>query len=279
MKRQILIAAASIVIGASGLVGCQKSDTTAFNTTATPGQKTTDSIANAGQKTANCVGEAVDKVAAATQPSADSALKATRNTLVAVVEDALTNNDFNKVVGQFTKANRDRIGKQSDDSLADLNAAIGQFRRDWQTKYNQDFKLSDKEEVVFGTPVNIQPGGQAAEASLAASSTPGADAAAAKEAAERANNTTTVTFPKGDAAPAVSLTLHNEGTVMNDYKIDVPATLDAATLKANLTKHINRIDSMKDQWPSDVNEASRIVSQHILKAISESTGGGSASIK
>jgi hypothetical protein len=263
MKRQILIAAASAIIGATGLVGCSKSDTASNN--ATPTQQT----ANGGAEANNV---------ATKKPSADTALKDTRATLRDTVEDALTNNDLNKLVGQFTKADRDRIGKQSDESLADLNAAIGQFRRDWKAKYNQDFKLSDKEEVVYGAPVSIQVGPQA-EAGLASSATPAPDAAVTKDAVKQANNTTTVTFPKSDAAPAVSLTLFNEGTVMNDYKVDVPDTLDAAALKASLIKHIGHIEGMKDQWPSDVNEASRIVSQHILKAISETNGGGSASIK
>jgi hypothetical protein len=121
--------------------------------------------------------------------------------------------------------------------------------------------------------------GAQAEAALASSATPAPDVGAAKDAAKQANNTTTVTFPKSDAAPAVSLTLFNEGTVMNNYKIDVPDSLDATMLKANLIKHIGHIESMKDQWPSDVNDASRIVSQHILKAISETGSEGSASVK
>jgi hypothetical protein len=286
MNRSIIVTAASLVIGTFGLVGCdrnQSASNTNSATGTTAGQKTADAIGNAGQKTGSALGNAIDRIGAATQPSADSAMKGTRKTLGDAVEDALTNNDFNKLVGEFTKADRDRIGKQSDDSLADLNAAVGQFRRDWKAKYNQDFKLTDKEEVVFGTPVSIQPGGGGVEANLASSTAvpdnTTASTAANKAASERANNITNVNIPKSDAAPAVTLTLQNEGSVMNDYKIDVPDSVDAATLKANLIKHINHIESMKDQWPSDVNEASRIVSQHILKAISESGTAGSASIR
>lgn len=204
---------------------------------------------------------------AATQPSADAAMKGTRDTLTNAVEDALTHNDFNKLVGEFTKADRERIGKMDKDSLADLNQLVGQFRNDWKAKYNQDFKLSDKEQVVFGTPVAIQVG-EAAEARLAASSTPPANAADNGKSA--ANNVTTATFPAvGASAPAVSVTLRNEGTVMKDYKIDVPDTLDGAKLKSNLMTHLQHIEGMKDQWPSDVNEAGRIVSQHILSAITD----------
>lgn len=277
MNRVLTTLAAALLIGGSALVGCKKNET-ASTDSRTAGEKTRDAITNAGEKTGAAIGTAVDKTAdatksagekmgAATQPSADAAMKGTRDTLTNAVEDALTHNDFNKLVGEFTKADRERIGKMDKDSLADLNQLVGQFRNDWKAKYNQDFKLSDKEQVVFDTPVAIQVGG-AAEARLAASSTPPANAADNGKSA--ANNVTTATFPAvGASAPAVSVTLRNEGTVMKDYKIDVPDTLDGAKLKSNLMTHLQHIEGMKDQWPSDVNEAGRIVSQHILSAITD----------
>jgi hypothetical protein len=277
MNRVLTTFAAALLIGGSTLIGCKKNET-ASTDNRTAGEKTREAVTNAGEKTGNAVGNAVDKttdatksagnkMAASTQPSADTAMKGTRDTLASAVEDALTHNDFDKLVGEFTKVDRDRIGKVDKNSLADLNQLIGQFRNDWKAKYNQDFKLSDKDQVVFGTPVAIQVG-EAAEARLASSSTPPANTA--DNGKNAANNVTTATFPAvGSSAPAVSVTLRNEGTTMKDYKIDVPDTLDASKLKSNLMTHIQHIESMKDQWPSDVNEAGRIVSQHILAAITD----------
>jgi len=266
MNRLLTLAAAALMIGGSVLVGCDKSNSTADNRSA--GEKTRDAVANTGQKTGDALGNAIDKTAAATQPSADAAIKDTRSTLAAAVEDAVTHNDFNKLVDRLSKADRDRIGSADKNSLADLNAAIGKFRDDWKAKYNQDFKLSDKEQVVFGTPVAIQVG-DAAEARLAAASNPPVDTSA-KNGKDAANNLTTVTLPAvGAAAPAISLTLRNEGTITKSYKIDVPDTLDQGKLKANLIKQINAVDGMKDQWPNDVNEAARVVSQHILAALTD----------
>jgi hypothetical protein len=273
MSRLLTLTAAVLLIGATALVGCKKNET-ASTDNRTAGQKTHDAMANAGEKAGAAMGTAVDKTAASTQPSADAAMKGTRDTLTNAVEDALTHNDFDKLIGEFTKADRDRIGKVDKDSLADLNQLIGQFRNDWKAKYNQDFKLSDKEQVVFGTPVAIQVG-EAAEARLAAASAPPANTNAAANGKDAANNVTTATFPAvGANAPAVSVTLRNEGTVMKDYKIDVPDTLDGSKLKSNLMTHIQHIEGMKDQWPSDVNEAGRIVSQHILAAITDTNATG-----
>ena len=277
MNRLLTLAAATVMIGGSALVGCDKSNSSADSRSA--GEKTRDAVATAGQKAGDAIGTAVDKTAdatkaagekmsAATQPSADGAIKGTRDTLVTAVEDALTHDDFNKLVDQFTKADRDRIGTADKDSLADLNAAIGKFRDDWKAKYNQDFKLSDKEQVVFGTPVAVQVG-DAAEARLATASTPPADTSNLN-GKNAANNLPTATFPAvGAAAPAVSVTFRNEGTAGKNFKIDVPDTLDQSKLKANLLKHINHINEMKAQWPSDVNEAARAVSQHILAALTD----------
>jgi len=276
MNRVLTVTAAALLIGGSALLGCKKTET-ASTDNRTAGEKTHDAIANAGDKTANAVGSAVDKtadatksagnkMAASTQPSADSAMKGSRDTLANAVEYAVNHNDFDKLIGEFTKVDRDRIGKVDKDSLADLNALIGQFRNDWKAKYNQDFKLSDKEQVVFGTPVAIQVG-EAAEARLAAANSADTSNLNGKNAA---NNVTTATFPAvGANAPAVSVTLRNEGNVMNGYKIDVPDTLDASKLKANLMTHLQHIEGMKDKWPSDMNEAGRIVSQHILAAITD----------
>lgn len=264
MKRMFLMAAASILIGGSAIVGCDRDKTAS--------QNVKDNAAAAKNSVSNAAEKAGSKIGAATQPTADAAIKGTRNTLSNVVEAALDHNDFNKLVSYFSKADRDRIGKVDKDTLADLNAAIGKFKNDWKTKYNQDFKLSDKEQVVFGTPVAIQVG-EAAEARLAGATQAPVESNT-NTGKDAANNVTTVTIPAaGSSAPAVSVTLRNEGTVMKDYKIDVPDTLDANKLKANLITHINHIDGMQSQWPSDVNEAARIVSQHILAAITDTNAG------
>ena len=286
MNRMLIVSAASLSLSLSFLAGCNKE--TASNTTGgttadnrTAGEKVKDGVAKAGEKTGDALGTAVDKTAdatksagnslkAATQPSADSAMKDSRDTLSSAVEAALTNNGLNDVVDRLTKADRDRIGKIDKASLGDLNAAIGKLKDDWKAKYNADFKLSDKEQVVFGTPVAIKVGDIADNARLAGEKlSPTGTTPADKAADKAANNTATVSFPSAGDAPMVNLTLRNEGTVGGNYKIDVPDTLDANTLKQNLIMHINKVDSMKDKWPADANEAARVVSQHILAAISD----------
>jgi hypothetical protein len=279
MTRYILIATATLAIGTAGLIGCKK-DQTAQNTTdnRTAGEKTRDAVTKAGEKTGEGLGTAVDKtkeaaqtagekLAATTLPSPDAAIKKTRATLAKVVEAAVTKDGLGDVVDHFTKADRDRIGKLDKSTWGDLNAAIEKFRADWKAKYNQDFKLTDKEEVVFGAPVEIQIG-PASGARLASERTPADTAAPADNAADKTrNNVTHVSFPAANGAPAVTVQLENEGTLTSSYKIDVPTSLDGNRLRDNLTMTINKLDAMKDTWPSDANQAYRMVAQYILAAI------------
>lgn len=279
MKKTALIIVASLAIGTAGFMGCSKTDTasdTPKTDTRTAGEKTSDALTNAGQKTGEAVGNAVDrtketaqsmgqKMSNAMQPSADTAMNKTRDTLTATVEAAVSKDGLGDVVDTFTKADRDRIGKLDKSSWADYNMAVDKFRADWKAKYNEDFKISDKEQLVFAAPVKMEMGGGPGEARMASDKID----ATLNGKDKSVNNMTTVMFPASGGAPAVKVSVQNEGTVMNSYKIDVPDTLEGNKLRDNLAKHIGEVDGMKDQWPSDKNEAYRIVSQHILAAITD----------
>lgn len=278
MKATALFAAASLALaGAVFTTGCDR-DKTASNTTdnRTAGQKTSDAIAKAGEKTGDAVGTAVDKtkdatvaagdkLKATTQPSADAALKDARDTLASAVQAAVTNNGMGDLVERFTKVDRDRIGKVDKNTLGDLNTVVDKFNADWKAKYNADFKISDKEAAVFGSPVAVRVGAATDAARLAAAKTGPNDTTAAND--KSLNNTVVATFPAEGGAKPVDVTLLNEGTVMAGYKIDAPDTLTADKLKANLIHHLQMVNQMKDQWPADATEAGRIVSHHIMEAI------------
>jgi hypothetical protein len=269
----ITTAAAAIISFGLANTGCKEKES-AQNTTdnRTTGEKVKDSAQAAGDKLKDTAQTAGDKLKNAVQPSPDTAMKDTRDTLATAVEAAVTNNGLSDVTERFSKADRDRIGKIDKNSLGDLNAAIDKFRADWKAKYNQDFKLTDKEQVVFGTPIEIKIGDVTDNARLASERTgPTATGTNANTNAndKSVNNVTTVNVPAAGGAPAVTLKLTNEGTVTNSYKIDVPDSLDANKLRDNLTRHLNDVNGMKDQWPADANEAYRVVSQHVLAAIAD----------
>jgi hypothetical protein len=268
MTRIALLTTAAAALVAFGLanIGCKEKESA---------QNTNDNR-TAGEKVKDAAQTAGDRIKNAVQPSPDMAMKDTRSTLATAVEAAVTKNGLSDVVERFTKADRDRIGKIDNNTLGDLNAAIDKFRADWKAKYNQDFKLTDKEQVVFGTPIEIKVGDVTDNARLASERTgPTATGTNTNTRAntnandKSVNNVTTVTVPAAGGAPAVVLKLANEGTVTNSYRIDVPDSLDANKLRDNLTQHVSDVDGMKDRWPADANEAYRIVSQHVLAGIAD----------
>lgn len=283
MNRIVMLTAAALAMGAMGVVGCNKTDTAQDTSKSTDnrtaGEKTKDAITKGGEAVGNAAGTAVDKtgqaaqtagekIKNAAQPTADQAIKETRSTLRSTVEAALKRDNVNDVVDNFAKADRDRIGKIDKSTLGDLNTAIDSFNGAWKAKYNQDFKLSDKEQLVFGTPVEIKVGDAGDNARLAADKASPTDATANPND-KSANNATSVSFPAAHGAPAINLHLVNEGTITNSFKIDVRDSLDGNRLRDNLVKHINDVTGMKDQWPSDANEAYRTVAQHVLAAVAD----------
>ncbi len=67
----------------------------------------------------------------------------------------------------------------------------------------------------------------------------------------------------GDA-PALTIPLIHE--LPASWKINVPDSMDASKLRANLSKHLDIVaDSSK--WPSDEKQAMAIVTRHVLMAV------------
>ncbi len=86
---------------------------------------------------------------------------------------------------------------------------------------------------------------------------------------EEGRNKATVMIPASHGLPAINVPLIHE--LPDSWRIDIPDTVDAATLRANLQKHLTKAHEMKDQWPADANEAYLAVSHHVLLAIFEGT--------
>jgi hypothetical protein len=86
------------------------------------------------------------------------------------------------------------------------------------------------------------------------------------KAANRADkNMASVTVQASHGLPELSVPMIHE--FPDSWKIDIPDNLTAQQLRDNLLKHLTMADEQKDQWPSDPNEAYRLVSHHVLMAV------------
>jgi hypothetical protein len=202
-----------------------------------------------------------------------------------VTNAALTKGGFNDVVERFNDADRNRIGpwikdKNNKEKLDVLDGRIAQFQKDWKAKYNENFKIH-KDDVVFGNSMfTVAQGEIGKDAQLAGERIPAPqnvtkdnlnqpkDATgntAADRNREKGRNIASVTVAASHGLPELKVPLIHELPDM--WKIDVPDSVTGQKLYDNLLKHLTMVNEQKDQWPSDVNDAYRMVSHHVLLGI------------
>jgi hypothetical protein len=93
---------------------------------------------------------------------------------------------------------------------------------------------------------------------------------AASDQSRRVNkNMATVIIPESHGMPMATLHFINEGTLTDAWRLDVPDTMDGATLQAKLNEHVSMINQQKDQWPTDVNDAYAMVGHHVALAFQD----------
>jgi hypothetical protein len=202
-----------------------------------------------------------------------------------VTNAALTKGGFNDLIERFNDADRNRLGsyahdKNNKDKLDILDGRIAQFQKDWKAKYNENFKIH-KDDVVFGNSMfTVAQGEIGKDAQLAGERIPAPqnvtkdnlnqpkDATgntAADRNLEKGRNIAYVTVASSHGLPELKVPLIHELPDM--WKIDVPDNVTGQKLYDNLLKHLTMADEQKDQWPSDVNDAYRMVSHHVLMAV------------
>jgi hypothetical protein len=110
-----------------------------------------NTVENAAQSTGNAIKNTADRLTGTTNPSNALAPDAEdiREMLREVTQASLTKGGFDDLIERFVDADRTRLGKDSftkqDHTV--LDGRIAQFQKDWQAKYNQEFKMKDKEAV------------------------------------------------------------------------------------------------------------------------------------
>jgi len=247
---------------------------------------------NAAQRTGDAIRNAADRVTGTTNPSNALAPDAEdiREMLREVSQASLTKAGFDDLIERFVDADRDRLRKdgfyKKDHTV--LDGRIAQFQKDWQAKYNQEFKMKDKEAVfstAFATIIQSEIPKDARLASERQTGTvnptpaPGMqpdvnNAQVQKDAnkiaggdtnREPGRNIATVQVAASHGLPALTVPLIHE--FPDRWKIDVPDSYSAEQMHDNLLKHLTMADEQKAQWPSDVNEAYRLVAHHVLMAV------------
>jgi hypothetical protein len=273
-KRVAVVLAGSL--GVVGLVGCDDSTDTSQTTgdkveraidrtgdaIARGAEKTGEVLDKAADKTADAVGKGVDQASELGRRAGDKASEwldanvsdaaRVRDTLASATEAALTRDRMNDFVARLAEPDRTRIGQFDASSAAELNERVERFRSQWQAKYNTGFDIGD-ENLVFQ------------------------HARITTTAAEGKRRQAKVVLPSFRGMPELSLTLVNEGTSLDAWRIDAPDSLTAETLRNALTAEIRKLAEFSSAWPEDVNEAYRLVTHQVLSPLADGRPGGVAS--
>jgi hypothetical protein len=191
-----------------------------------------------------------------------------------VTNAALTKGGFNDVIERFNDADRNRLGayakdKNNKEKLDVLDGRIAQFQKDWKAKYGENFKIR-KDDVVFGNPMfTVAQGEVGKDAQLAGERVPAPDPTkpitGGDRNLEKGRNIAYVTVAASHSLPELKVPLIHE--LPDVFKIDVPDSVTGQKLYDNLLKHLTMANEHKDQWPSDINDAYRAISHHVLMAV------------
>jgi hypothetical protein len=226
-------------------------------------------------RTRDATGNAVDKTKEKTHDVKTNWENGRIYTMLGQVTNAsLTKGGFNDLVERFNDADRNRIGpwikdKNNKEKLDVLDGRIAQFQKDWKAKYGENFKIR-KDDVVFGNPMfTVAQGEVGKDAQLAGERVPAPDQSkpvtGGDRNLEKGRNIAYVTVAASHSLPELKVPLIHE--LPDVWKIDVPDSVTGQKLYDNLLKHLTMANEHKDQWPSDVNDAYRAISHHVLMAV------------
>jgi hypothetical protein len=243
-----------------------------------------NALDRAADRTGDALRRAGDRISGSTTQPADKAMapdvEDIRETLREVTDAALTKGGFDDLVERFVDADRNRLGKDNfpGKDHPQLDGRIAQFQKDWESKYNQAFKIKDKEAVfnmAFAriiqseVPEGARLAGEKQTTVTESGKTVARDennkVAGGNTNREPGRNIATVTIAASHGLPEINVPMVHE--FPDRWKIDVPDDYSAQQLHDNLLKHLTMADEQRAQWPGDANEAYRIVSHHVLAAI------------
>jgi len=247
--------------------------------------KTKDKIGDIDVKTEKSAGQTADLPAGiqkATKDDSEDIRQALANT-----GESVLSGDFHAVRNKLVDADRNRL-KDLNKNDATFSGRMAQINKDWQAKYGKKFDIEHK--IAFGPdfkgftivqgeianpqllanwPVeNSKANSGAGESATAAGRRDEANKPGNKPGdrnLEKGRNVAIVTFPAEKGMPEVTASMIHE--LPDQWRFDIPDNIDSNKLYQNLLAHMTEFGDAKDQWPTDVNEASRLFTHHVVEAL------------
>jgi hypothetical protein len=211
----------------------------------------------------------------------ENAADGVKSTMVQLTQRAVTKDSYDSFFSGFlsdlAKRDKDRAREFTGVNQAQLNDTIGQIQTGWQSKYSQDFQVTDKNLVFDERFVIVQ--GEVSDPSLASEGWP--VSATAVQAAnvspstdQQQNNLKELTagrevaviyFPAGEGIPAMQVSMiHQE---MTGWHLDIPVDRTGEQIYTALSAQLKYLASHQELWPADVTDGYRMVARHVAAAL------------
>ncbi len=179
--------------------------------------------------------------------------------------------------------------------IQSLNQCVQQFEQAWKQKYGSEFRIQDPTLVYADiTAADIMAGqAQAAGSQLRGSglNSSSSNSTTHQPGSSSSSGTSGTTGSAHSGTSASGAQANSDSSAMNEKEMTINAPAVAGTqavsvrvvregsnykfagnsnrLPSSLEKHLKEATDQKDRWPSDQKQAERLVTQHILMAISE----------
>jgi hypothetical protein len=211
-----------------------------------------------------------------------------RTGLNKLTERALTKGDFNSMLEELSKPDRERARAFKGVDQGKLDVQIDRIQKSWMAKYGKEFKPDAK--AVFGAPLLIIEG-EVTDPAVALTTWPVACCseqavpAGARQAPgtakelkktvraeklEKGRNVALVQFPAAHGMPALTVSMIHHLPAF--WRIDVPNDVAGEQIYNDLLTQLTWIGDNSDKWPNDINEAYRLVAYHVASALYGTSG-------
>jgi len=203
--------------------------------------------------------------------------------LAKLTERALTKGDFNSMLAELSKQDRERVREFKNVDHAKLDFQISRFRETFKQKYGKDFDPDGK--VAFGAPLLIFEGevtdsavalnnwplpASPDKAVTASSKVPAGNEKELKkeikeEKLQKGRNVAIIRFPASHGLPDVTVSMVHH--LPGFWRVDIPNDRTGEQLYNDLLTHITMMNDHADKWPAEIHEAYRAAGHHIAAAM------------
>lgn len=204
-----------------------------------------------------------------------------RKTFTSFSKSVLKKDNFKDVTDYFVESDRNRLssaGNQNDDAW---NKAVDDFEQAWKSKYNRSFDVKDRDKAYSDRFLSVTQGQVDNPQQITTwpvtpmkNLTQSWQKIASSPNIQKGTQVAVAMLTPDTNHDPLNVSLIREGS---SWKIDIPDTVSADDLKASFAQHLNEVTNMKDQWPSDPNDAARVVTYHLLTACYTAGSAGQTS--